>query len=141
MVETYSHLGPRGRIDNIERDVEKERKEVIAKFKASALLAQSSVARLGWEFKELNLGCSNKERRVIERRCEERLSTAKVAWDAAKYESKICMRCARSRGDAWQRGRKQRTTRYQQSIGKGKGGEKGSTEAVQIGSQGSREGL
>ena len=53
-VETYSHLSPRGRIDNIERDVEKERKEVIAKFKASALHAQSSLARLGWswEFKE-----------------------------------------------------------------------------------------
>ena len=49
-VETYSHLSPRGRIDNIERDVEKERKEVIAKFKASALHAQSSVAHLGWEY-------------------------------------------------------------------------------------------
>jgi len=29
-VETYSHLSPRGRINNIERDVEKERKEAIA---------------------------------------------------------------------------------------------------------------
>ena len=40
-------------------------------------------------------------------------------------------------------GRKQRTTKSStvDGIGKGKGGEKGSTEAVQIGSQGSREGL
>ena len=87
-VETYSHLSPRGRINNIERDVEKERKEAIAKFKASALHAQSSVAHLGWEFKELTLSCSNKERSIIKRRCKERLATAKVTWDAAKCKSK-----------------------------------------------------
>jgi hypothetical protein len=94
MVETYSHLGPRGRIHNIERDVEKERTEVIAKFKASVLGAQSTVALFGWDFKELRLGCSNKERRVVKRRYEERLSAAKVAWEAAKRESKLAFRAA-----------------------------------------------
>ena len=94
-VETYSHLSsPRGRIDNIERDVEKERKEVIAKFKARSLHAQSSVARLGWEFKELNLSCTNKERSIIKRRCKERLATAKVNWDAGKCKSKSACRAA-----------------------------------------------
>jgi hypothetical protein len=44
-VETYSHLSPRGRINNIERDAEKEHKEAIAKFKASALPPQV-VARI-----------------------------------------------------------------------------------------------
>ena len=33
MMETYSHLSPRGRIYNIERDIEKEHKELIAKFR------------------------------------------------------------------------------------------------------------
>ena len=94
MVETYSHLGPRGRIHNIERDVEKERTEVIAKFKASVLGAQSTVALFGWDFKELRLGCSNKERRVVKRRYEERLSAAKVAWEAAKRDSKLAFRAA-----------------------------------------------
>ena len=65
MMETYSHLSPRGRIYNIERDIEKEHKELIAKFKASALHAQSSLAHSGWEYKELSLCCSNKERSVI----------------------------------------------------------------------------
>jgi len=92
--ETYSHLGPRGRIHNIERDVEKERTEVIAKFKANVLGAQSTVALFGWDFKELRLGCSNKERRVVKRRYEERLSTAKVAWEAAKRDSKLAFRAA-----------------------------------------------
>jgi len=100
MVETYSHLGPRGRIDNIERDVEKERKEVIATFKARSLHAQSSVARLGWEFKELNLSCSNKERSIIKRQCEERLATAKVAWDAAKCQNKSTCRAVEKAHEA-----------------------------------------
>jgi hypothetical protein len=91
-VETYSHLSPRGRINKIERDIEKELRDATAEFKASALLAQSSLARLGWEFKELSLGCSNRERRAIERRCEERLSTAKVVWDAAKRDNKSASR-------------------------------------------------
>ena len=43
MVETYSHLSPWDRINKIEQDVQKERKEIVAKFKASALLAQSSL--------------------------------------------------------------------------------------------------
>ena len=92
--ETYSHLGPRGRIHNIERDVEKERTEVIVKFKANVLGAQSTVALFGWDFKELRLGCSNKERRVVKQRYEERLSAAKVAWEAAKHDSKSAFRAA-----------------------------------------------
>ena len=93
-VETYSHLSPWGRINKIEADIEKEHRDAATEFKAGALLAQSSLARLGWTFKELTLGCSNKERRVIEQRCNERLSTAKVVWDAAKYESKSDCRAA-----------------------------------------------
>ena len=100
MVETYNHLSPRGRINKIERDIKQERKEVTAEFKASVLLAQSSLARLGWKVKELTLGCSNKERSVIERRYEERLSTAKVAWEAAKYESKSACRAAEKAREA-----------------------------------------
>ena len=99
-VETYSHLSPRGRINNIERDVEKERKEAIAKFKASALHAQSSVAHLGWEFKELTLSCSNKKRSIIKRRCKERLATAKVTWDAAKCKSKSACRAVEKAHEA-----------------------------------------
>jgi len=94
--ETYSHLGPRGRIHNIERDVEKERTEVIVKFKANVLGAQSTVALFGWDFKELRLGCSNKERRVVKQQYDERLSAAKVAWEAAKHDSKSAFRAAES---------------------------------------------
>ena len=83
-----------GRINKIEQDVQKERKEIVAKFKASVLLAQTSLVCSGWEFKELRLGCSNKERSIIERRYEERLSTAKVAWEAAQHESKSTFRAA-----------------------------------------------
>jgi len=100
MVETYSHLSPRGRINKIERDIEKERRDATAEFKASVLLAQSSLARLGWKVKELTLGCSNKERSVIDRRYEERLSTAKVAWEEAKYESKSACRAAEKAREA-----------------------------------------
>ena len=92
--ETYSYLGPRGRIHNIERDVEKERTEVIVKFKANVLGAQSTVALFGWDFKELRLGCSNKERRVVKQQYDERLSAAKVAWEAAKHDSKSAFRAA-----------------------------------------------
>jgi hypothetical protein len=94
MMETYSHLSPRCRIYNIERDIEKEHKELVAKFKASALRAQSYLAHSGWEYKELSLCCSNKERSVIKRRHEERLSTAKVAWEAAQHESKCVFKAA-----------------------------------------------
>ena len=95
MVETYSHLSPRGRIYNIERDIEKEHKDLIAKFKASALHAQSSLAQSGWGYKELSLCCSNKERSDIKRRHEERLSTAKVTWEAAQHESKSVFKSAK----------------------------------------------
>ena len=60
MVETYRDLSPLGRINKIEQDVQKERKEVVAKFKASVLLAQTSMVCSGCEFKELRLGRSNK---------------------------------------------------------------------------------
>jgi len=94
MVETYSHLSPLGRINKIEWDIVKERRDATAEFRASVLLAQSSLARLGWEFKELRLSCSNKERSIIKRRHEERLATAKVTWNAAKHESRSAFRAA-----------------------------------------------
>ena len=94
MVETYSHLSPLGRINKIERDIVKERRDATAEFRASVLLAQSSLARLGWEFKELRLSCSKKERSIINRRHKERLATAKVAWNAAKHESRSAFRAA-----------------------------------------------
>ena len=114
--ETYSHLGPRGRIHHIERDVEKERTEVIVKFKANVLGAQSTVALFGWDFKELRLGCSNKERRVVKQQYDERLSAAKVAWEAAKHDSKSAFRAAERACEAAAPRRLGRTRRLQNVV-------------------------
>ena len=88
-VNTYNHISPNGPINEIETDIEKEYNDVVVLFKEGVLRAQSYVARSGRDFEELRLGCSNNERRAIERQLEKRLAAAMVAFDAAIHAADL----------------------------------------------------